>query len=66
MAEKLKQTIVSLVFITLLQACSSTEDTSIKYDYPKSKSKVESDEVGSLMQDGGLYLIKPESRKDST
>ncbi len=46
-----------LVVIALLQGCS--KNTKVEYDYPKNQAQTDSDNVGSLVPGGGLYLVKP-------
>ncbi len=53
----LKKVSFFLVVITLLQGCS--KNPKVEYDYPKNQAQIDSDNVGSLMPGGGLYLVKP-------
>ena len=46
-----------LVVMTLLQGCS--KNAKVEYKYPKNHDQIDSDNIGSLVPGGGLYLVKP-------
>ncbi len=52
----LKRISLFLTVMALLQSCS--KNPTVEYTYPKNQQQIDSDNVGSLVKGGGLYLGK--------
>ena len=56
-----KRLLLFLVVMTGIQGCTNT--AKIEYEYPQNRAQIDSNNIGSFIPGGALYLVKPSGNK---